>query len=87
VRERSQVASGVPHLNKFFSIYFEPISKNHYAGGRLCHPRALWSGLASGHPPAKIVICAGTRLLAGVAPASTKEFRFRPSGLLSYKHV
>jgi hypothetical protein len=29
------------------------------------------SGVVGGHPPAKIAICAGTRLLAGVAPAST----------------
>jgi hypothetical protein len=68
------LASGVPLLNNFFAIYFEPISKNHYAGERLCHPPALWSGVAGGHPPAKIAICAGTRLLAGVAPASTKAF-------------
>jgi hypothetical protein len=32
------------------------------------------SGVAGGHPPAKIAICAGTRLLAGVAPASTNAF-------------
>jgi hypothetical protein len=32
------------------------------------------SGVAGGYPPAKIVICAGTRLLAGVAPVSTNAF-------------
>jgi hypothetical protein len=26
----------------FFAIYFELISKIHCAGGRLCHPPALW---------------------------------------------
>jgi hypothetical protein len=28
--------------NNFFAICFEPISKMDYAGGRLCHPPALW---------------------------------------------
>jgi hypothetical protein len=32
------------------------------------------SGVAGGHPPAKIAISPGTRLLAGVAPASTNAF-------------
>jgi hypothetical protein len=32
------------------------------------------SGVVGGHPPAKIAICAGTRLLASVAPASTNAF-------------
>jgi hypothetical protein len=36
------VGGGVPLLNNFFSIYFDPISKIHYAGGCLCHPPALW---------------------------------------------
>jgi hypothetical protein len=36
------LASGVPLLNKFFSIYFDPILKIHCAGGCLCRPPALW---------------------------------------------
>jgi hypothetical protein len=32
------------------------------------------SGVVGGHPPAKIAICAGTRLLAGVVPAITNAF-------------
>jgi hypothetical protein len=32
------------------------------------------SGAAGRHPPAKIAICAGTILLAGVAPVSTNAF-------------
>jgi hypothetical protein len=32
------------------------------------------SGVAGRHPPAKIAISPGTRLLAGVAPASTNVF-------------
>jgi hypothetical protein len=32
---------GVP-LSKKLSICFEPISKIHCAGGRLCHPPTLW---------------------------------------------
>jgi hypothetical protein len=32
------------------------------------------SEVAGGHPPAKIAICAGTRLLVGVASASTNVF-------------
>jgi hypothetical protein len=41
------LAGGVSLLNNFFVIYFEPISKIHYAG---------------------------TRRLAGVAPANTNAF-------------
>jgi hypothetical protein len=34
------LVGGVPLPNSFF--YFESISKIHCAGGRLCHPPALW---------------------------------------------
>jgi hypothetical protein len=61
-------------LNNFFAIYFEPISKIHYSGGRLCHPPALWFRGGGRAPASKIAICAGTRLLAGVAPTSTNAF-------------
>jgi hypothetical protein len=40
-----------------------------------CWQAIVVSLLAGGHPPAKIVISPGTRLLlAGVAPTSTKAF-------------
>jgi hypothetical protein len=43
------------------------------AGAYVTHQHC-GSGVAGGHPLAKIAISTGTRLLAGIAPTSTNAF-------------
>jgi hypothetical protein len=69
------LASGVPLLNKFFLLFISSrFRKSTVVAGAYVTRQHCGSGLAGGHPPAKIVICVGTRLLAGVALAGTNAF-------------
>jgi hypothetical protein len=67
--------SGVPLLNKFYLLFISSwFRKSTMLAGAYITRQHCGSGVAGGNPPAKIAICAGTRLLACVTPASTNAF-------------
>jgi hypothetical protein len=57
-----------------YNILFEVILSLKFKFESLWPSNTVVSLLVGGHPPAQIAISSGTRLLAGVAPASTKAF-------------
>jgi hypothetical protein len=66
---------GVPLLYNFCLLFIlSRFRKSAMLASAYVTRQHCGSGVARGHPPTKIVICAGTKLLAGVAPASTNAF-------------
>jgi hypothetical protein len=69
------LATGVPLLNKIFMLFISSrFQKSTMLAGAYVTRQHCGSRVAGGHPPAKIDICAGTRLLGGVAPTNTNAF-------------